>query len=220
MVRAECLLYELNRLSGGRIHLLEFLGDLNASTGVTDNSFIDPKTIGIELVPVLRDSGHFVSCVISHERELTVYFSRRIGTEFEKNKNSSHMIVEQITYRPTPSRRLNKARRHEWNHFNLSHALWEDLKAMNLEDATAFFTPQGEQQLLSFFKWTKLSLMTNPEARKARVAYLQEKHTPDDSAMEIAQSLKNAELYSRNTSLSQIKKYLPKLLSEAFPSDL
>lgn len=217
MVRMHCLLYELKKLSSDAIKLVQFLDELNKTTGANNSSVLDLTTTEIELVPAAAETGHFVSYVNSHERELSVHFSRWIGSEAVNKEERAHVLVDQAIFRPTPQRRLNKAKRHPWEHFNLSHALWEDFNRIGFDSAASIFTPKGEQQLLRFFAWTKLALMTNREARAARVALLQKEHTRSDDIGAIAASLKTAELYSSNTSLSQIKKYLPGLLTEAFP---
>ncbi|MEP2777268.1 MAG: hypothetical protein ABJQ29_14525 [Luteolibacter sp.] len=217
MARLECLLYELNQLSGGTIQLISILMELSDSTGASNGSIMDWKTTEIELVPAAANAGHFVSYVNAHERELSVQISRWIGDESVEKESRTHILVEYLTFRPTPQRRLNKSQRLRWKHNNLSQALWEEFDRNGFESAASIFTPRGEEQLLGFFRWTKLSLMTNAEARVARIAHLQGQHVKSDDAGSIAASLIAAELYSPNTSLSQIKKQIPKLLSEAFP---
>jgi hypothetical protein len=62
------------------------------------------------------------------------------------------------------------------------------------------------------FDWTPLALMTTPEAREARITFVRQHPELADSPEVLARALKEAGLYSTETSVHQIAKNLPNLV--------
>jgi hypothetical protein len=213
----QCLLYELHSISGGSVNIELLLIELADNIGITGECILTPEALSLELHPKVADSNYFISYVSSHGCELSVTLSKWITSKSQPSPDCAHMLVHHIRFRPTYQKKLNIGKWGDWESFNLYRLFWEEFKTLGFESPVEVFTDKGKADLLSYFAWTKLSLMSRQEARAARVQHLKKRPHLRGELSRLALTLKESGLYSTNTAVSQIKKSLPSLLKEAFP---
>lgn len=219
MIRLQCLLYALDEKSHQTIGLTNFLTDLAESTGVSDGALYDPSVASIELIDSLQAEHYFIHTVRPHGREIEVYLNKWLPSDgVTPTIETPSVKLTRITFRPKPNKSLNSPKWRTWDNYSLSRIFLENFLKLNIKDPARIFTQKGTTQLLERFTWTKLSLMTNSEARTARILFIQENPGLVSHPKQLAESLKKAELYAPGTSNSQIAKFLPSLIEEAFPS--
>jgi len=73
----------------------------------------------------------------------------------------------------------------------------------------------GTQAALDNFIWTKVSLLTAQEAKRARIDFVRQHPELHNNHRSLARTLKNAGLYSDTAEVYAIKKQVPRLIREA-----
>ena len=104
------------------------------------------------------------------------------------------MLVHNIRFRPTYQKKLNIGKWGDWESFNLYRLFWEEFKTLGFESPVEVFTDKGKADLLSYFAWTKLSLMSRQEARAARVQHLKKRPHLRGELSRLALTLKESGL--------------------------
>lgn len=206
-IRLECLLDALHEKSQGAVRVDLFLKELLTHYEVKEAAFINPEVCSIPVVEAAQKHGIFVARVASYGRTLSVSISRRIG--------ASSVKINDIHFRPKPDGTIGPGGFHEWDRFGINRLFWELFKTLKIERPYDLFPPQSLELLLSHFEWSKLARMTNREARQARISLVRLHPALWDQPKDLATLLKKDELYSEDTGISQIVKFLPGLIKEA-----
>ena len=220
MIRLQCLLYALDEKSHQSIGLINFLTDLAESTGVSDETLYEPNVASIELIDPLREKNYFIHTARPHGREIDVYLNKWLPFNGAvPSLETPSVRVTGMNFRPKADKSLNKPRWRKWDNYSISRIFMREFLKLGIPNPSEMFTEKGVSQLLEKFTWSKLSLMTNSEARAARVLFIQKNPNLVSNPKQLAESLKKAELYAPGTSNSQIAKFLPSLIKQAFPKD-
>lgn len=120
-----------------------------------------------------------------------------------------------IEFRPKPDGTLNAGK---WQLPGESHEgslLYPSLRTMAPSDPVTILPEATQRRLLGAFEWTPLVRMTGAEARRARVEFVRSHAELIETPKDLATALKGAGLYSPDTTLHQIVKFLPSLVQEA-----
>lgn len=215
LVELTALLYAINSVSSENANIHDFLFRMLNEFKIKcfDSCNVDP--LSIALIPELVELGFGVDCVISTERIMHVYLAKWDSHDMIEKNISLRIGVVKMEFKPTPTKKLNCGKWHEPRDYSVCSILLEVLKSYGINDPADCFIQSGKKELLTHFKWSKLAMMTNKEARSARIGFIQDNLYLASDIKSLAEALKNAELYSPNTSMSQIRKFLPGLLDEA-----
>jgi len=165
--------------------------------------------------PRAEQLGFVLKKPYSMERFLLIELNFRVRKLDELKELEIHGYQWRV--RPTPEGRLSQlsiVKPDLEKSFHLS-----DLFILALSEAGItsrnLLTPAGEAVLIETYEWTKLARMTNAEAKKERLAIIAENSELWGDLGALADLLKSHDLYSPNTSRSQIIKFLPKQIAEA-----
>jgi len=167
------------------------------------------------LHPRVEQLGFVLNKPYSYERILQIDLNFRIR-KLEDGKDLE-IRAYQWQVRPTADGKLGKL---AFRRPNLEESYHLDdlfLHALMAEGITPenLLTPAGEFALIANYEWTKLARMTNAEAKKERLLLIAKHPELWDDLGSLADLLISHELYSPNTSRSQIIKFLPRQISEA-----
>jgi hypothetical protein len=167
------------------------------------------------LHPEAEALGFLLGKPSSYERSLMVEIHFRLRTLSDGTDIMVHGY--QWRNRPTPEGQLGKIRFETpvlEKSSRLSDLYLHALIAQGITSSN-LLTPAGREALIGRYEWTKLAKMTNAEAKEARMKVIAANPETWSDLDRLAEILVFENLYSRNTSRSQIKKALPKLIEEA-----
>ena len=162
--------------------------------------------------PDLGELGFEVVDFFPYGRTITVQF----GWVFPQDRRDSScklcLYAGSIEFKPKPDRTLGKG---DWRpplEVSASYLLadWLESKAKK-----GVLSETGIKAALENFKWTRVSTLTNREAKQARIDFVREHPELHSNHHVLAKALKTAELYSDTAEVYAIKKQVPRLIQEA-----
>lgn len=194
----------------------EFLRDFRANIPVSRDklaSFRDLSPGEVNLTDNLAKQGFVVSSVDCFGVSLNV----DIAWAFADNISGwKHITAGYIEFRP----RCGKLNDGKWGGLR-----WHECIESHYFKRFAAIAPakpieclQGQEDienLLKHFEWTKTTLHTETELRRMRIEAIGDAPELWSQPKQLAEFLKSRELYSVQTSVSQIMKFLPGLLKQA-----
>jgi hypothetical protein len=189
-----------------------FFTDLAEILPFEDKAVLSLEDSKYPLRPEIRTKGYRVGSVMPYGRRILVYFVW-MATPSSTSDSPFILNLGGADFRPRPDRSLGSGKWHvPRDHFIETH-LFRKLCFLSNGAPAKVFTEQACSQLLADFDWSPLALMTPKQAREARLDFVR-KHPElvlDHKAL--AKAMKSAQLYSDDTSVSQICKFLPSLLT-------
>lgn len=120
-----------------------------------------------------------------------------------------------VEFRPRPDGTLGKGSWKEPWQESVSSELCRELRQRAPSSPVQVLTDTGKEKLLAMFEWTPLSRMTTKQARGARVEFIRANPGLKGNTRALAEALRNASLYAASTTVHQVMKFLPSLISES-----
>jgi hypothetical protein len=117
-------------------------------------------------------------------------------------------------FRPTAEKKLDAGKWREPNPHTVEELLWNRLRTISGQTPLQSLSEEGINIVLSKFEWSQLTLMTAKQARSARLDFLRSHPELRAKTSELAHALRSAGLYSSDTSITQIVRAVPKLLTQ------
>lgn len=163
--------------------------------------------------------GYRVGHVMSYGRRLLVDFAW-LAEPSDATKERSHVFAGGCDFRPLPDKSLGPGTWLQPRTHSVEALLFAELRSRAKTTPCSIFTSEAQSRLLDRFEWTPLALMTAKEARQARIDFVKQNSVLANDPKQLARALKAARLYSEDTGVSQIRKFLPNLLKAAdlFPA--
>ena len=165
--------------------------------------------------PALAEAGFEVTNFFSYGRSLSVQFGW-VAPQDRKNRDARvNLYVATVEFKPTPERTLGRERWVIPSNASVSYLLTHELIALSSREPLGLLSEAGKQAALANFNWTKVSLLTVREAKRARVDFVRDHPELHDDPPALARALIKAELYSDTAEVYAIKKQVPRLIKEA-----
>ena len=168
---------------------------------------------GSEMVDrALAELGFEVITFATYGRTLTV----QLGWVFPQDRQNSDSGLNEfagtVQYKPRPDRTLGEGKWLSPSEATVAYLFTDMLESM---DQNHLLSGMGIQAAVDNFKWTRVSTLTNREARQARIDFVREHPELHGNPHVLAKALKRAELYSDSMEIYAIKKQVPRLIREA-----
>lgn len=119
-----------------------------------------------------------------------------------------------IDFHPQPDRSLNNGSWHLPIETSLGFVLGQMVVSITASQPLKAITPAGQQAALEEFQWTKVSLLTAAELRKARISFIKDHPELLQDFKAMAKAMKLDGLYIDITDIYRITKQLPRLIVE------
>jgi hypothetical protein len=204
-----CSLYVANEVNRPITSLLEELrNDLSIN-----HCFYPRIENGSKLMkPVLVEAGFEVIKFFSCGRTLSVQFGWVFPQDRQDLNAKLNVYAGTIEFKPKPDRTLDKGRWQIPSESSVAYLFTMMLESLGAE---GLLSEAGTQAALDSFNWTKVSLLTTQEAKRARVDFVRQHPELHNDHQAMAKALKSAELYSDAAEVYAIKKQVPRLIREA-----
>ncbi|HRQ90168.1 MAG TPA: hypothetical protein PLA50_15315 [Bacteroidia bacterium] len=165
--------------------------------------------------PRAEEIGFVLKKPHSYERSLLIDLNFRLGKLIDGSELETHAYQWRV--RPTSGGKIGSLLIEQPDFERSFHLSDLFILALSAEGITSenLLTPAGEAALIANYEWTKLARMTNAEAKKGRLTIIAKNSELWCDLGALADLLISHELYSPNTSRSQIIKFLPKQIAEA-----
>jgi hypothetical protein len=189
--------------------LLSFLAEVRKELPV-NHCYYPRIANGAAMVgPALAKLGFEVIQFATYGRTLTVQFGWVAPQDRENAKAGLNVYAGMVEFKPQPDRTLRKGK---W--LSPAEASVSNLLSLMLEstDQNHLLSELGVKAAVDNFKWTRVSTMTNREAKQARIDFVREHPELHGDHQALARALKKAELYSDTMEIYAIKKQLPRLI--------
>ena len=216
MVSVSPLLMEIFRSLKPAVGLEDFLRDFRKMIPVSasrEPGWIRKPTRDVRLADPLTKAGFVVAGITNFGVSLTVDIAWCFGDDYD---GWQKIDAGQMEFRP----RCGKLNDGKWNplkwretieaHFGTRFEAIASRKPIDCLRAD-----EDIENLLAHFEWTPTTMHSEKEIRQMRIAFVNASRHLWEPPKELAAALHRAELYSRSTSIHQIVKFLPSLLTEA-----
>lgn len=195
--------------------IIDFLSEFQEVLPVNYNVLTTKSKYADALIPALHQQGFGVETVLPFGRTIHVWIGLFLSANGNPEEHRNYIHAGIIEFRPTHEKKLNLGKWQAPLENTIGELLWQRFRNLAPACPKEVFTENGQELLLSEFEWTRLSLMSSEQARKARVDFVREKTLLWEKPKELAAALFEAGLYSKQTNLTQITRSLPKLIEEA-----
>jgi hypothetical protein len=227
----ECFAFQVKDLAGGPyVSLSAFLSELytfypdarsvkSCLADLADSLCLAPNlddNVGTRepiMLPALSiGGGYHVSSVFPYGRRIFVDFA---WTTPQTDQAHRGVTVQAggADFRPRPDRSLGPGKWITHRTHCIEAFLFSELRHLAGGSPANLFGEENQSALLNHFEWTPLTLMTAKQARRARIDFIRNHSELVPNRKALAKALKEAQLYSDDTSVSQICKFLPSLLT-------
>jgi hypothetical protein len=130
-------------------------------------------------------------------------------------EESPYFCAGAMEFRPRPDRTLNNGK---WLTPVPGHliALLRDIMQKACPGTPLnLLSEEGQRIVLDAFKWTPLAMMSNKQAKQARVEFAKKHPELLESPRELALAMRKAQLYSESTSMGNILDHLGSIIAAA-----
>jgi hypothetical protein len=162
----------------------------------------------------IEDAGFELIVLWQYGRALTV----SLGWVFEQDRNNPRsslcLYAGAFECRPAPGT-LGKGKWMMPMETITGYLFSKKLKEMCSGNPVNILTDEGKEIALETFKWTKVSLLTPKELKKARLEFVRQHRELHQNPRELAKLMKAEGLYSDTIEVYVIVKQLAKLIEEA-----
>ena len=162
--------------------------------------------------PVLADAGFEVIKFNPYGRTLSIQFGWVYPQDRQNLNAKLNVYAGTIEYKPKPDRTLGKG---QWLFPIEATVSYLFADILESKGQKGVLSEAGIKAALDNFKWTRVSLLTNQEAKQARINFVREHPKLHNDHQALAKELKKAELYSDTAEIYAIKKQVPRLIREA-----
>jgi len=166
------------------------------------------------LVETLHKEGFELSLQSSYGRSVSGIVCWTLPSERAKSEPGG-ILACWIEFRPQPDGTLGRGVWKEPWQESVSSTLCRELRRRARGSPIEILTDSGKEKLLALFEWTPLARMTATQARQARLEFIRAHPELRSNTRALAEALRNANLYAESTTVHQVLKFLPSLISES-----
>ena len=163
----------------------------------------------------LASEGIGVGGLFCYGRTITVHLAWMPKSSCLDHEQSAGIHAAGLVLRPRPDRTLACPRWLEPHETTLAFLFTARFRKMYSGNEVKVLSEAGRQFVLDRFKWTKLALMTNREARLARVEFARNHLELLDRPRDLVAALKAAGLYAEATPASKILRNISPIMEAA-----
>ena len=193
----------------------ELLADFYDRLPVADTTINSKAASEYPLKANVHAAGYRVSYVFPDGRYIRVGVDWVFPQATATQSHAGHLSVGNLMFRPTPDRTLGNGRWLPKREQFVERLLCDRLARLVGNIPAKMFDEDAKCRMLDGFDWTPLAQMTNQQARLARIDFIRKHPELVNDTKALARELKDAGLYSRETSVHQIRKFLASLISAA-----
>jgi hypothetical protein len=162
----------------------------------------------------LAQLGFELTHAFSHGRSVLAHLGWSFPQDRDSTKSGGVIHACYFEFRPQPDGTLNLGKWPRPEQIGLPYHLVKIANRCVADHPIRAFSKTGLAFILSNFEWTPLARMTPKEARTARIQFIRKNSSLISDPRKLAEALRSAGLYSENTSISQIQKFLLGLIDE------
>lgn len=194
----------------------DFLREFRSLIPVSANRMLGwlyKPNCGLRLTEQLAAEGYTVASVMSYGTSLTVDIAWSFRDDYPgwQDIAAGHMV-----FRPRCGK-LNDGKwsRHQWRERIEDH-FYNRFEAVAPDKPIECFRSEEDlENLLSHFEWMLTTQHSAQEIREMRIELIKSARHLWESPKDLATLLQKEGLYSQNTSIHQVVKFLPSLMTEA-----
>jgi hypothetical protein len=214
-VRLECVLVTLYAQNDVRLPLPRFLEDF-ANCLQLNHGFQGRMVKGAEMMRAdLAEAGFEVVSVFCNGRTLNVDFGWVLPQDRRRPDARRCFVAGLADFRPGPNRLLNQGRWLAPRKTMLTSVLEPGLRKLAGKSPIEALSAMGQVAALERFKWTKVSLLSVKELRRARIEFVRNHPQLQQDLKAMAKEMQQDGLYTDIADLHAIVRQLPKLLIAA-----
>ena len=208
-IRLGCVLSSLYRFNEVRRSLFKVLDDLAGCMPVKADR-LDRRIVGgsMMLADGLQQAGFEVIGVSSYGRSLHVQIGWVLGEDRDNPKAKRAFYALTIHFNPQPDRSLNNGRWQLPAETSLGFVLGQLIVALTGSQPVNALSTTGRKMVLRRFKWTKVSLLTVKQLKKARVEFIRSHPELHQKPKELAKAMKEDGLWTPITEIHAITKQI------------
>jgi hypothetical protein len=194
--------------------VFEFLSDIRANLPLRENfsrrEFTRPEFV----CPALSGAGFEIVSVSSYGRRVWASLAWTYPQKRFTSDPTDILSVGSLVFRPMPNGDLKGESWPTEHNRRFEELLWHSARTLCNGESIRALSDDGKRFVLSTFEWTPLARMTTSEARSARLAFIAEHPELHHAPKDLANALKAGGLYSPDTTVSQIVKFIKNVLSK------
>lgn len=188
----------------------KFLADLGETLCLPTLNETPDRSMSAPLRSEFVAAGYSVESVSAYGRRLLVDFEWTAPAPLDRRGLT--VQAGGVDFRPRADKSLGVGKWITLRPHYVEQLIFDDLRELAKGVPLDVFSAVGHDTLLSQFDWTPLALMTAKQARIARIEFVRNHSELVSDPRALAKALKEAGLYSDDTSVSQICRFLPSLL--------
>lgn len=196
-------------------HITQLLEDIRNVISISRRfclpDFTRPDLVSWEL----QKMGFELVSTFSYGRIIMAGLAWTFPQDRSNSDPSRRVDVYQLEFRPSPSGELKNKSWITKEKSRFIDLLWELARSICNGDFTHALSDAGKDAVLNSFEWTPLARMSAKEARLARIRFISDHMSLVTQPKALADALRTNGLYSENTTLHQIAKFLPALIDAA-----
>ena len=208
-IRLGCMLSSLYRFNEVRRSLFkvleEFAGCLPVKAERLTRRIVGGSTM---VVAGLQQAGFEVIGLTSYGRSINVQIGWVLSGDRADRKSKRCFYATTIHFNPQPDRTLNWGRWQLPAETSLGFVLSQMVVSITGSQPLKALSPAGQQAALKRFKWTKVSLLTVKQLKKAKLNFIVEHPELHQQPKELARAMKNDGLWTSITELHTIIKQI------------
>lgn len=212
LVSLEALLCSLYIRHGIQRPITSFLAEVRKDLPVNHCYYPRIKDGSKMVTLFLAELGFEVTRFASYGRTLAVQFGWVFPQDRQNREAKLNEYAGTIDFKPRPDRTLGKGK---WNYPRESSLAYLFTDMLESGGKKGLLSKIGIKAAIEHFKWTRVSLLTNQEAKQARIDFVREHPELHHNYHALAKALKAAELYSGTAEIYAIKKQVPKMIEAA-----
>ena len=208
-IRLGCVLSSLYRFNEVRRSLFKVLEEFAGCLPVKAER-LARRIVGgsMMLAAGLQQAGFEVIDVSSYGRSLHVQIGWVLAEDRDNAVAKRSFYATTIHFNPQPDRTLNGGRWHLPAETSLGFVLSQMVVSITGSQPLKALSPAGQQAALKRFKWTKVSLLTVKQLKKAKLNFIVEHPELHQQPKELARAMKNDGLWTSITELHTIIKQI------------
>lgn len=211
-IRLGCVLSSLYRLNEVRRGLFKVLEELGGCLPVKAER-LSQRIIGgsTMLAAELQQAGFEVIGSTSYGRSLHVQIGWVLGGDRADRKMKRCFYAVSLHFHPQPDRTLNAGRWQLPTETSLEFLLGQMVVGLTGSKPFNALSQSGRKAVLKRFKWTKVSMLTAGELKRARLAFIRAHPQLVEQPKELAKAMKEDGLWTSITELHVIVKQIARL---------
>jgi hypothetical protein len=165
--------------------------------------------------PGLTELGFYLLDMFSYGRRLTASVGWYCPQDRANLEHAPFFSAGALEFRPRPDGTLDAGKWLEPAPGHLISLLRDLMRKASPGAPLGLLSEEGKRMILDAFKWTPLARMTNKDARQARVEFAKKHPELLENPKQLAQAMRQAQLYAETTSLRNILGHLDSIIHAA-----